>query len=576
VSTADVRLSSGGLLRWSFASTRTRTAAFVGTLLVVWACEIALPFFLGRTVDAGLERNGEDVVRFGFIMLAVTGVLYGMHVVYLRLEADLVARATFRLRGLVYSRLVAQPLSYFARHKGNELGHRLMADTEVLDKHAIYLVSDLPFAVLTVLGVVCVMTWAHPGLALLVVIFLASAAVVSHRVGHPLASLEKSANALYARLGGRLQEIISGIRTVKVFGRERHELDRLDSLGEELVAAEIRSGRISARLEPLLELVEVLGLVTVVWCGAYLLYQGTLTAGELVAFIAYMELLAEPLSQGGRYYRQFQQCRGTLGRVVELLKGMTGPARRAGASVAGRLAIEIRNVSFAYPETSRAAVRDVSFQAAPGEIIGIVGPNGAGKSTLLDLVLGFQEPQAGRVLAGGVALDEWDERAWREAVGMMSQDVFLFHASLAENIRYGRLDASDEEVARAAERAGLQPLVKRLPEGLATMVGDRGAKISGGERQRVSLARTLLRDPQVLIFDEPTAALDGSAMRDAHRLIQEEAAERVTLVVAHRYETIAVCTRIIVLDQGQVVSQGTLAEVEAGCELFRSLFKRVA
>ena len=569
----DPRLTPWGILIWSFATEPARFAVLATTLVAVLGAELALPTLLGETVDAAVTKsNLAEILHLGLAMLVVAGVFYIAHFLYLRAEATLVAQATFRLRGHVYRRLIAQPLNFFVRHKGGEIGHRIMNDCEVLEDHGIYLLADVPFAALTVLGVTAVMLWTHLMLGLLVIGLLVAAAVLAHLVARPLAGIEKSANSYLAALGGRLQELIGGIRTLKTFGCERYEVQRLDTAARDLVAAEIQAGKVAARLEPLLGLIESLGLVAVVWYGAYLVFHDVLTPGKLVAFIAYMELLTEPMQDAGEYYRQYQQARGTLGRIADFLAAMPEHPRRTGRAFPGDPTVAFRDVRFAYPGAGKLAVDGVSLVARPGEIVAVVGPNGAGKSSLMDLLLGLQTPLSGRITVGGVPLEEIDESALRQAIGVMSQDVFLFHASLAENICYGRLDAPDADIAGAADRAGLRPLVERLPHGLQTVIGDRGSKLSGGERQRVALARVLILDPGILIFDEPTSALDGAAVRDAGRVLRGSAPGRVIFVIAHRIETVRIADRALLMNQGRIVAEGTPAELEASNTLFRTLF----
>ncbi len=570
---SEPKLTPWGILFWSFAAAPSQLVSLIAALIVILAAELALPMLLGDTVDAAVtDRDLQRIIYLGFGMLFVAGVMYAVHYLYLRLEASLVAYATFRLRGFVYRRLIWQPLNFFVQNKGGEIGHRVMSDCEVLDRHGIYLLADVPFAVLTIIGVAAVMLWMNLTLGLLVLGVLLVAAILAHRVARPLAGIEKSANSLLATLGGRLQELIGGIRTVKSFGRERHEILQLDDAGKNLVDAEVKAGKVAARLEPLLELIEALGLIAVVWYGAYLVFKDVLTPGKLVAFIAYMELLSEPMQRAGRYYRQFQQARGTLSRIADLLASMPAPPLREGRAFPPDRTIGANDVQFSYPGLSKLAVDGVSLVAKAGEIVAVVGPNGAGKSTLMDLLLGFQAPRAGAITIGGVPLHDIDEDALREAAAVLTQDVFLFHTTLAENIRYGRLDASDTEILNAAERAGMQPLIERLPQGLDTMIGDRGSRLSGGERQRVALARVLVRDPKILVFDEPTSALDGAAVRDASQILRESAAGRVTFLIAHRIETVRIATRVLLMDQGRIVAEGTPAELEASNVLFRNLF----
>jgi len=570
---SDPKLTPWGILFWSFAAAPTQIAALAATLVAVLGAELALPMLLGETVDAAVTKPDlAQILYLGLAMLAVAGALYIFHYVYLRAEAGLVAQATFRLRGHVYRRLIEQPLNFFGQHKGGEIGHRVMSDCEVLDRHGIYLLADVPFAVLTVIGVAAVMLWTHLTLGLLVIGLLIAAAVLAHHVARPLAGIEKSANSFLAVLGGRLQELIGGIRTLKTFGRERYEVQRLDAAASDLVAAEIRAGKVAARLEPLLELIELLGLIAVVWYGAYLVFLGVLTPGKLVAFIAYMELLSEPMQQAGRYYRQFQQARGTLGRIADFLAAMPAYPKRTGGAFPSDPTVAVKDVQFGYPGAGKLAVDGVSLVAHPSEIVAVVGPNGAGKSTLMDLLLGLQTPLSGHITVGGVPLEEIDASALQQAIAVLSQDVFLFHASLAENISYGRLDASDADIAAAADRAGLRPLIQRLPQGLQTVIGDRGSRLSGGERQRVALARVLIRDPKVVVFDEPTSQLDGAAVRDAGNVLREGAAGHVTFLIAHRIETVRIADRVLLMNQGRIVAEGTPAELEASNTLFRRLF----
>jgi ATP-binding cassette, subfamily B, bacterial MsbA len=576
MSAAEVRRSPWRLMFQAFAADRRRFVALGAGLIVVWFCDVALPYLLGETVDAAV--SGKDVslmLQYGLLMLAVIVVLYAVHVLYLRAEAALVARATLRLRTLVCERLMAQPLSFFANRKGGELGHRVMSDCEVLERHGVHLLADVPFAVLTVIGAVAVMLWMQASLALVVVGFLSLAAVLAHFVARPLATIEKSANGLLAKLGGRLQEVISGIRTVKLFGRERHEIGRLDATGRNIVAVEIKSGHVAAWLEPLIQMIEQLGIVVVVWYGAYLVFLGELTPGRLVAFIAYLELLSEPLQKAGRYWRQYQQARGTLSRIDDLLQSMPAEKPSVRPAWAAIPNIALDRVGFTYPGAEQAAVIDVSLEARTGDIIAIVGPNGAGKSTLVDILLGFHTPSSGRVQISDHTLDTGQESFLRQRCSVVSQDVFLFHETLLDNVRYGRLDATDDDVAAAIAEAGLQPLIARLPDGVQTVLGDRGTRLSGGERQRVALARMLIRKPDLIVLDEPTAALDGASMRDTNRIVRNASVGRITFVVAHRLQTIAIATKVLLMDQGRVVATGSIEELNARSELFRKLFKNL-
>ncbi len=569
------RIHPWRLAFWALSDRPEALVVLAAAMIGVAAAELSLPWLLARTVDAAVEtRDMAAVNRFGLLMVAVIAALYGIHVVYLRAETRVVFRGIFGLRRLLYSRLLDQPVGYFARRKTGELIHRVLNDTEVLDSHGVYVISDLPFSLLTVLGILILMAGLNWQLALLVVAFLAAASAVSIYFGRPLPTLRTLIQSAGARLAARLQEGLSGIRTVKAFGRERHEQSRLDALNREAAGLEVKEGRVGALVAPLLELMELLGLVLIVWYGARLVATGAMTPGMLVAFIAYMELLSEPIGRGEQFYRHFQICRGVAHRLADFLNEMHPPSpTRGSARPSGPMTVRFERVGFGYPGATRRAVDGVTFEAHPGEVLAIAGRNGAGKSTLMDLLLGFWRPDEGRILVADYPLEAWDEDARRAAIGTMPQDVFLFHASLADNIGYGRPGASRHEIEAAAAAAGLGPLLRHLPEGLDTLVGDRGQRLSGGERQRVSLARILLKDPQILVFDEPTSGLDGEAVRDLYQAVVRLARERTVFVIAHRPDALALATRVALLDAGRLIATGTHAELLAANGIYASLMR---
>jgi ABC-type multidrug transport system fused ATPase/permease subunit len=233
--------------------------------------------------------------------------------------------------------------------------------------------------------------------------------------------------------------------------------------------------------------------------------------------------------------------------------------------------IIVENVSFRHPRSSRQVLRDISLTVKQGETVAIVGRNGAGKSTLLDLFLRFYDPLTGRIVAGDIDLRDWDLDAWRNLVGVMTQEIFLFHATIAENIGYGRPEAGREEIELAARTCGIEPLIRTLPKGFDTAVGERGAKLSGGQRQMVALARLFLRNAPILILDEPTAHLDGETLSQVGAALKQLMVGRTTFLVAHRSETVRLAGRIIVLDKGRIVAEGTHEALLADNNLYRKL-----
>ena len=542
--------------------------------VAVAACEMLIPWLIAQAIDAALTHHDtKSLDLVGSAILLVVGALYVFHVLYLRAEVGVLYAATFRLRQLLYTRILDQPIGFFARAKSGELNHRVINDVEVLKAHGVYIFSELPFAVLTVVGVLTIMFASDWHLASMTFAFLLIAAAISAWLGRPLPTIRHAIQSLGASLSQRLTEAFAGIRTVKIFGLEDYEAQRLDVVSRAGTDHEIHEGRIGARVEPVLELMEMLGVVLIVWYGAHLIVDGRITPGILVAFIAYLELLSEPVSRSGRYYRHYLACRGIMERLATFVASLPrGLPRERGLWPTVAIDVVYEDVAFSYPGAGRHAIHGISFSARPNDIIAIVGRNGAGKSTLVDLLLRFWKPDSGRIRAGGVDLPLWSEAAWRATTGVMPQEVFLFHASLAENIAYGRPNAARAEVEKAAKLAGLEPLLQRLPQGLEAIVGDRGQKLSGGERQRVSLARVVLKDPRLIILDEPTAGLDGESLRALGETVMAMAKERLVFVIAHRIETVRLATHVLLLDQGRIVAEGTPEQLESSNDLFRSLF----
>ncbi len=545
---------------WRYVTHRTDLAlALLGCAVVVAAADLAFPWLLQQGIDTALgELADHSLNTIALWMLGLVVVLYAFHALMLRIETRMLYEASYDLRRRLYSHFHGQSIAFFLRHKTGELMHRVTSDTGLFEDSAVELFSELPFALLTVVGVLTIMAVTDIRLTGLVLLFLVGGSIVTGHLGRPLPTLRKSIQAISAGLAGRLQETLSGVRTVQAFKNERHELSRLDAANRNILTVEVQEGKLEGLIVPLFELVEFLGVILVVWYGGQLILNRQITAGGLVAFMAYMEMLAGPVSRAGAFYRHFQTCRAVGERLQDLLDDREALPVQAGKRARDdSWGVAVDAVSFWYPGSQRQVLHDVSFTVKNGETVAIVGRNGAGKSTLMDLLLRFYDPTSGRIIAGGVDLRAWDLEAWRRSVGMMTQDVFLFHGTIAENIAYGRPGASRQEIERAAHDSGAERLVRRLPHGFESVIGERGAKLSGGERQLIALARLFLRNPNVLILDEPTTHLDGEVLHEVTAALERLMGSRTAFLVAHRPETVRLASRIVLLDQGCVVAEGT-------------------
>jgi subfamily B ATP-binding cassette protein MsbA len=564
---------------WRYVTYRADLArALLGCAVVVAAADLAFPWLLQQGIDTALgELADHSLNTIALWMLGLVVVLYAFHALMLRIETRMLYEASYHLRRRLYSHFHGQSIAFFLRHKTGELMHRVTSDTGLFEDSAVELFSELPFALMTVVGVLTIMAVTDLRLTGLVLLFLVGASIVTWYLGRPLPTLRTSIQAISARLAGQLQETLSGVRTVQAFKNERHELSRLDEVNRDILTVEVREGKLEGLIVPLFELVELLGVILVVWYGGHLILNRQITAGSLVAFMAYMEILAGPVSRAGTFYRHFQTCRAVGERLQDLLDDQeTLPVSASKPPRDGSWDVVVDAVSFRYPASQREVLRDISFTVKLGETVAIMGRNGAGKSTLMDLLLRFYDPTSGRIIAGGVGLKAWDLEAWRRSVGMMTQDVFLFHGTIAENIAYGRPGASREEIERAAQESGAERLVRRLSRGFESVVGERGAKLSGGERQLIALARLFLRNPNVLILDEPTTHLDGEALHQVGAALERLMMGRTAFLVAHQPETIRLASRIVLLDQGRVVAEGTHEGLWDDHALYRNLLNSAA
>jgi len=535
-------------------------AAFFVCLVAVVACELSIPYLLQLSIDTALGDTEDKLSQlnlFGAALAFVVAILFSVHVGYLRLEAGLLYDGMYRLRQMLYTHILKQPLSYFHREKVGNLIHRVINDADQYRQASCQILSDFPFEFLTVIGVLTLMYVTNWQLASVITIFIIVTSVISYYIGEPLPTLTKKIQRYGGRMSVKLQEVFSGIRTVKSYDRTEHELAHLETMNQGLAKHQKHGGRVHAHLKPVFDLVEMLGVIFIVWFGARLLIQGEMTPGALVAFIAYMELLSEPMGRAGDYYENWLKLKAITERINNFLEHSDAkPSDQKHYHLDPKLpsyGIEFDRLTFVYPGNQNPSLKSVSFNVAPGEIVALTGTNGSGKSTLMDLLLGLHDPSSGQIYIDTLDSARLDPQAWIKQVGIMSQDVFLFHATVAENIAYGDINADREAIERAAEQAALGPLIKKLRRGLDTIVGDHGNKLSGGEKQKIALARLFLKSPKLIILDEPTSALDKQARIEFAALLTQLTKDKTTFIIAHHEEIIQLADRVITLHNGVLV-----------------------
>ncbi len=561
---------------WSYISYRKDLlVALVTCAIVLAVAELSIPWLIKNAIDAVLDENGAiDLNSWLAKALAVLTVLYLAHVILLRTAAQMILHCAYHFRARLFAHIHSQSLPFFQRHRTGELTHRVTSDAKIFETEAAQLLGDVPGELLVVVGVIGMMSALHVGLALAVVAFMIVAAAIAGYLGQPLPTIRKSAQRIAARLTGRFQESLAGVRTVQSFKNERYELARLDDENRQIRDLELKEGKVYALMEPLGDMVELLGLVLLVWYGGYLIIDRQITAGTLVAFIAYMEILARPLGRAEAYFRSVQASRAVGERLQELLadrETLPGHGQRLASGAAP--SIQVDQVSFRYAGSERDVLLDVAFTVEAGDVVAIAGRNGAGKSTLMDLLLRLYDPTSGCIRADGIDLREWNLEDWRRSTGVMTQDVFLFHGTILENVGYGRPTATKAEVEQAVRESGLDRVLRRFPRGLETVVGERGSQLSGGERQSIALARLFLRKATLLILDEPTSHLDGEALQLVRAALRPLMQGCTTFLVTHNPETIELADRVLFVENGRLAGDGTHEALYVQNASYRALWE---
>ena len=535
--------------------------------------ELAFPLAITAFIDHLLPRGDWTLTMAaaaGLLALyavnagLLTVVTYWGHKLGINIETEMRARAFDHLTRLSWR--------WYDRARTGKLVARVTRDLEEIGEVAHHGPEDAFIALMTFVGAFMLMLWINPQLAFIVAMIVpAMLALVIVYGGR----MTRTWRAIYSRVGDfnvRLEEALGGVRVVQAFGNEAHESHLFAADNVRYRRAKLDAYRVMAASAALQYMGLRLVQVAVMVVGAGFVLSGELTTGGFVGFLLLVGVFYRPLEKIAAVIETYPRGIAGFRRYQELLTTEPEIADRPDAIEAPALRGDIRfdGVGFAY-DAGRPILTGVDLTVTAGETVAFVGPSGAGKTSLLALLPRFYEPTGGRITIDGLALAEMRLNSLRRQIGLVSQDVFLFGGTLRENIAYGRLGASDDEVNEAARQAQILSLIESLPEGLDTIVGERGVMLSGGQKQRVAIARCFLKNPPILILDEATSALDSQTEREIQAALDALSVGRTTLVIAHRLGTIRHADRIVVMDQGRIVETGSHAELMARNGIYAKL-----
>ncbi|MBN6148766.1 ATP-binding cassette domain-containing protein [Xanthomonas sp. AmX2] len=560
---------------WPFVQRqRGLFGAWLVALAVSSTATLSLPLAVRQMIDHGFSDGGRINQSFA-LLFAVAVVLALATATRYYFVSLLGEKVVADLRARLYAHLIGLDAGFHDRNRSGELVSRLSADSELLRGVIGSTMSVALRSTVTVIGSVVMLFVTSPHLAAYALLGIPLAVLPIVLGARRLQKISRASQDRVADANTLAAETLGAVRTVQAHAREPYERGRFG----EALAVSVDTARRRVRAQAIVTaaaIVLVFGaIVLVLWSGAHEVASGQMSAGALGQFVLYAMFGGGSIASLAEVWNDLQRAAGGMGRIAELLQerpDVVAPAQPRALPQPLRGEVHFDQVVFRYPQRpGHPALDGFDLHIRPGETVALVGPSGAGKSTVLSLLLRFHDPQAGAVRVDDADLRELDPAQLRQQIGLVPQQPTLFAASAADNIRYGRLDASDAEVEAAARAAEAGDFIAQLPQGYASELGERGARLSGGQQQRIAIARALLKDAPILLLDEATSALDAQSERAVQQALDRLMAGRTTLVIAHRLATVLKADRIVVMDQGRIVAQGTHAELLAQGGLYAEL-----
>lgn len=553
---------------------KKRLAAAVVCIIMAAGANLYLPWIIKDMIDDVLMSK--DMLMLNLIAAGILVVMFTRGVFYYG-QSYLVSyvgqRVIIDVRSVLFRKFQKMPLSYYDKQQTGTVMSYITNDVSAMQSAIVDNLIELVTESSILIGSLAMMIYLDWKLSLLTLMTIPLVGFAMKIFGRKLKRSSTVIQERAAEITSLLQESISAIRVVKSFVRETYEIRRFEEQNWRNFQAAMKNVKLSSLLTPTVEFLAAIAVTFIVWFGGYEVVNEVITAGELVAFLTYAVNLANPVKRLSRVYAAIQRAMAAADRVfavMDLEEKITDvPGAKPLPPIKGQ--VEFKDITFSYKE-GQPALQHISFKAEPGQMIALVGPSGSGKSTIANLIPRFYDVDSGTITIDGHDIRQVTADSLREQIGLVPQETMLFSTTVMENIRYGRLDATDEEVVEAARAANAEEFIKDLPEGYDTKLGERGLNLSGGQRQRLAIARAILKNPRVLILDEATSALDTESEKIVQDALDKLMVGRTSFVIAHRLSTIFNADQIFVVENGHLREHGTHEELLAAGGLYSNLY----